>query len=149
MNIKITAVKRGREVEFYNDTLRKNWKKCETIQNKLKRFHDMDSYSFYYIATERNITVGYLYAYMISQSGQLTYHSTAKLEMIIVAEQYQNQGIATALLEVFSEFCYNHNIKILETEAFRQNEYMRRLYWSLNLYRYCYKMRMGFKEEQV
>lgn len=51
MNIKITAVKRGRKVEFYNDVLRTNWKKCVGIQSKLKRFHDIDSYSFYYIVT--------------------------------------------------------------------------------------------------
>lgn len=149
MKIRIVAVRRGVEVEFCSELLKRSYKKCEKIRRKLEWLEDLEPYSFFYVAKEENLAVGFLYAYIVSKSGELMYHSTAVLESLIVEPKYRNQGIATSLMEIFLDMCHNHNIKILETEIFHKNEYMQKIYWSLNLRKYCYRMRMNFEEETV
>ncbi len=149
MRIKILAVRRGVEVKFCSELLKGNYKRCQKIKQKLEWLENSESYSFFYVAKEENLVIGFLYAYMVSRSGELMYHSTAVLESLIVEPKYRNQGIATSLMEIFLETCHNHNIKMLETDVFHKNGYMQKIYWGLNLRRYCYRMRINFEEETV
>lgn len=149
MKIKIVAIKRGVEVKFCSELLNKSYKKCEKIRKKIEQLEDFEPYSFFYVAKDENTVIGFLYAYMVSKSGELMYHSTAQLEALVIETKYRNWGIATLLMEMFLEVCHNHNIKILETEVFYKNEYMQKIYCNLNLRKYCYRMKMNFEEEIV
>lgn len=139
----------GIAVKFSSDVLEKVWNDIKRIRRKMSFEEAVCSNSFLYVAKEKGVIVGFLYAYVVSRSGELTYHSTAILESLFVDPKYQNQGIATSLLETFLDVCYNHNIKMIETEKFHENEYMNALYWKLNLRKYCYRMRISFEKEKV
>lgn len=146
--MKIVRVKRGERLEFSCSVVKQAWKECKRIRNKLE-FDKGSSNSFLYVAKEKEFIVGFLYAYLVSESGILTYHSTAMIDTIIVDPCYRNEGIGTSLLETFLDVCYNYNIKIIETELFHENEHMRSLYWKLNVRKFCYRMRIAFEEEMI
>ncbi len=148
MGIRIVVVRRGVEVKFSSKLLKENYKKCEHIRKKLEIQNELRPLSFFLVALDKNIVVGFLYAYTLSVSGELMYHSTAVLESIMVEPNYRNTGIATSLLETFLDLCLNYNIKILETEKIHESKCMMHLYWKLNLRKYFYRMRMDYEEEK-
>ncbi len=146
MNFKIVAVTVEEEVKFCSRLLENNWKRCK--KNVLLKKRPCD-YAFFYVAQKEEVAIAFLYAHMVSISAELTYHSTAILEFLIVDVSCRNLGIGTLLLEVFLEFCYNHNIKIIETREFYENPFIRKLYWKLNIRKYSYRMNFDFDEEKV
>lgn len=146
MNFRIVAVKVEEDVKFCSKLLENSWKKWK--QNALMRQYSCDQ-AFFYVVKKDETVIGFLYAHIVSVSSELMYHSTAVLKWLMVGLQYRYQGFGTLLIEVFLEFCYHHNIKILETEEFHENEFMRKLYWRLNIPKYSYQMNFDFGEENV
>lgn len=144
MTIKIIAVKRGVEVNFCSNQLEKQY--YEIGEKFLNMGRKYQSDFFCYIAVENNWTIGFLYAYIVSKSGKRTYHSTGILDSIIIDQAYQNQGMATLLLETFLDICYNYNIKILKTDIFQKNESMKHLYKKLDMRKYSYQMKLSDRE---
>lgn len=133
MTIKIISVKRGIEVNFCSKRLEKQYYEIRT---------KYQSDFFCYIAEEKHLAIGFLYAHMISKSVRFIYHSTAILDSIAIDGSYQNQGIATLLLEAFLDLCYNYNIKILETDVLQRNAPMQHLYKKLDMRKYSYQLKL-------
>lgn len=140
MNIRIVAVKRSIAVNFSSELLEKNFKNAQKKYKKEKRKN-----TYIYMAKHQNIVIGFLYAHLISRSGDLSFPSIVTLDVIIVESKYQNHGIATGLLESFLDICYNNNMKIIDTERLHELPSMEHLFQKLEMRRYCYDIRLGFK----
>lgn len=144
MKIKISIVRSDVEVKFCSKQLEEDFKNCLKKIPLEKQILNYNSDLFFYIAECEHTIVGFLYSYIISKSGQLTYHSIAILEKLTVDSTYRNFGIGSSLLETFLDHCVNYNVKIMETETFFDNDIIKHLYSKLNLRKYCYRISFGF-----
>lgn len=81
-----------------------------------------------YVASLDNNIIGYIYGYIENEAGEFVHEGVAKIDSLYVEEKYRSQGIASKLIDTFTNFCREKNVTILEISVYKNNENALNLY---------------------
>lgn len=94
-----------------------------------------DKKRIFLVAINDNIVIGYVDGYIYDKE-EIYIEKIAYLDRIIVDEKYKGNGIATKLIDEFSNHLKKENVKFIKLNAFEENKPAIALYEKMGFYEY-------------